>query len=351
LSDSVVTSGQFVRIENQQPCFEYEAWVYFRAYVRTPDVEIEKQVSVDGADWAEEVMADGGDEAKYLLTVHNTSQATLKSVVVKDSLPENQTYVTGSSMLFNNANPNGKSVGDGVVTANGLNIGDIGPGQVAYVAFRVNVADEAELECGLNKMVNTAHVTAGTKSDSDTATVKADKICEQETPEYDCELLATIIDMSARKVSAELTASHSDDVTVTGYNINFGDGTSVDESSATHVYDNDGTFNIVGKVTFDVNGDSKTATCKDKVTIKVDQPVCKYDSTLPADHPNCKPAEKCEVTGKTNLDKDDPKCKPEILPNTGPGSFLTALFGTGTITASFRYWTESRRALKSSLLS
>jgi hypothetical protein len=33
LSDSIVTNGTFVVLENQEPCFEYEAWVYFDAKV------------------------------------------------------------------------------------------------------------------------------------------------------------------------------------------------------------------------------------------------------------------------------------------------------------------------------
>lgn len=331
LPDSVVTGDGFVEIEDLEPCFEYEAWIYFRAYVRTPDVEIEKSASVDNGDWMDQVDADGDEVVKYLLTVKNKSQATLKNVVVRDELPAHQSYVAGTSKLFNNANPNGTAIGDGVVTANGINIGEIGPGQVAYVGFHVKIDSVDKLECGVTNMVNKAFVTAGSKSDDDTAKVAVDKTCEQEEPVYECTALATIVDMSDRKVSAELEVTKSDAVTVTGYSINFGDGTVVDQQTADHTYSEDGTYQIIGTVSFDVNGETKTATCNDSVSINVEVP-------------------KCEVAGKTHLDADDPACRPDVLPNTGPGNIIAALFGTSAAAASVRTWLSSRSALKQSLL-
>lgn len=41
LDDGIVTDGTFVRIEDQQPCFEYEAWVYFDAKVVVEEEEPE----------------------------------------------------------------------------------------------------------------------------------------------------------------------------------------------------------------------------------------------------------------------------------------------------------------------
>jgi len=312
LPDSVVTGDGFTVIEDQQPCFEYEAWIYFRAYVRTPDVEIEKSVSVDDSDWANSATAEADELVKYLLTIRNTSQAVLNDVNVKDILPADQTYVSGSTKLFNNANPSGITVADGVTSENGINIGSLGAGEVAYVGFRANVAGIESLECGLNEMVNRGQVTTGSLSDEDTATVNVERICETQEFVYSCEALATVIDASARQVRAELSVTKSDNVTVSGYQINFGDGTTVNEQTATHTYSQDGTYTITGTVTFDVDGEQQQDTCVDQVTIDNDQP--------------------------------------DVLPNTGPGSIIGALFGTGSAFAAARSWIASRRTLRASLL-
>lgn len=315
ISDSVVTSGAYVKIEHQKPCFEYEAWITFFARVKVPSVDIQKTVSVDNSPWGENATAKPGSTVKYLLTLTNAGNSVAKNVGVKDILPAGVTLQPGTTKVFTSTHPDGVIVSDNIVSANGINVGDIAVGGNIHVGFRATIASADKLKCGENKLVNKAQtVSDGFNGDEDTATVTVDRKCDTTTPTYSCEALATLVNKDKREVKANLTADHSAGVTVKSYKIDFGDGTVVDEQSATHTYTKDGSYSIKGSVTFSVGLESKTVDCTDVVDFTSEKP------TTP-------------VT-------------PTTLPNTGAGSMITAIFGAGSVTAAFRSYIESRRALK-----
>lgn len=331
LPDSVVTGNGFTVIEDQKPCFEYEAWITFAARVRVPSLEIEKQVAdQDEQEWAESVTSTPGSEVKFLLTIRNNGNARVNDVTVKDVLPEGLEYVPGTTTLFNSNHPNGVKLSDNIVTSGGVGLGDLPNDTTVYLGFRATVVEAEELDCGLNHLVNTARAFGSNyNGDEDTAKVKVTRECVEE-PTYDCEVLATIFDSKTRKVNAEVTTSSTGDVTLESVSIDFGDGTVATNNPAEHTYAADGDYDIVATVKFDVSGEIKEVTCQDKVS---------FDNQV----------EKCPIPGKGDLDKNDPNCKeepqtPPELPNTGAGSVLFTLLGASSAASAGYGFIRSRKA-------
>ena len=80
----------------------------------------------------------------------------------------------------------------------------------------------------------------------------------------------TITDATKRTVSASVTGSATN-TTISGYKIDFGDGTVVNKQSADHTYAKYGKYKIVAHVSGKVNGETKTVTsgaCTKEVEFK-----------------------------------------------------------------------------------
>ena len=108
--------------------------------------------------------------------------------MVKDTLPAGLTYISGSTVLYNNNLTSGKAVNDDIVSANGMNIGDYaGSTGWAEVVYKAKV--NADVKCdGKLELVNSAIIstTDGNKKASVTLTVAGDKCEEKPEPEPDC---------------------------------------------------------------------------------------------------------------------------------------------------------------------
>lgn len=339
ISDDVVTKGAGLVIEDAEPCFNFEATVTILLRVRVPSVSIEKSVGIPGqGDWGENVTVEQGDKVKFLFTVLNDGNAPLKNVIVGDVLPEGLEYVPGSTVATNGNHPDGIKITSDNIVSGGIDIGDFAVGGYTYVTFEAIVSEDAsKFDCGMNTLVNKAVA----KSDkavirTDTANVKVNVTCEQETYEYDCtSLKLSVLDREERQVKAEAIITHSDNVTVVGTEIDFGDNTAVATANpATHQYAEDGTYTVTATVAFQLDNDAKEVkevTCSAKVTFTTE-------------------VENCPIPGKENLPKDDPNCKEEPetptnpeLPNTGAGTMLVTLLGATTAAAGAYGFVQSRR--------
>lgn len=309
IADSVITGDGFTPIENEQPCYEFEAWITFAARVRVPSVEIQKEVAdSDEKAWAEEVTSAPGGTVKFLLTIRNNGNARVNSVTVKDFLPEGMTYVPGSTKVFDSNNLTGVTASDNIVGAQGINIGDLPNDTIAYVSFSATIDGADSFECGINTIVNRAQVVAiSFNGDEDTAQVRVNKTCTTGTPQYSCEALVGILDNSKRSVSASVKVTMSDDVTLNGVSVNFGDGTVVNNNNATHTYSADGDYNVTSTVKFNVGSEVKTATCTDSVSFNT--------PTTPVTQ----------------------------LPNTGAGESIAVIFGAITALAASYGFVQNRR--------
>ena len=153
-----------------------------------PGFTIDKTVQLEGGKaWSESVAAKAGDKVRYRIQFKNTGNTTLKNVVVRDILPANMTYVAGTTVLYNAANTNGKTVADGIVTGNGINIGDYAKGSEATIYFYATVNASLKDNCEDSTLTNTVKG----KYNNDDKTAKTDtadvtvagKVCTPEEPE------------------------------------------------------------------------------------------------------------------------------------------------------------------------
>ena len=151
-----------------------------------PGFTINKMVQIKGGkEWAEDVIAKAGDTVRYRIQFKNTGNTTLKNVVIRDVLPNGMSYVKGSTVLYNSANTNGKTLGDGIVSNDGINIGDYAKNTEATIYFYATVETPAD-ECKDSTLRNIAkgkynNDAKTEKSDTADVTVGA-KTCGDITP-------------------------------------------------------------------------------------------------------------------------------------------------------------------------
>jgi hypothetical protein len=93
------------------------------------------------------------------------------------------------------------------------------------------------------------------------------------TPKYACDSL-NVQDITTTKKRFTISGSATDGAQITGYSMNFGDGSSQDSTGATldHDYTKPGTYSVVATVKVKVGNDAKTASganCTKSITIKV----------------------------------------------------------------------------------
>ena len=148
---------------------------------------INKMVQAEGGkEWSENVTVKAGDKVRYRIQFKNTGETTLKNVVIRDLLPSNMTYVKGSTILYNSANTNGKTLADGIVSTEGINIGDYAKGTEATIYFYATVNASLKDNCNDSILTNTVKG----KYNNDSKTEKSDtadvtvpgKDCKEPTP-------------------------------------------------------------------------------------------------------------------------------------------------------------------------
>ncbi len=152
-----------------------------------PNFQIDKTVQLDGGNtWSETVIAKAGDKVRYRIQFKNTGNTTLKNVYIRDMLPAGLTYVKGTTVLYNKANVNGKTLADGITSEKGINIGDYAAGAEATVYFYATVNSALSENCEESTLTNTVkgkYNNDDKTSKADTAVVKVPgKTCE-DTPE------------------------------------------------------------------------------------------------------------------------------------------------------------------------
>lgn len=115
----------------------------------------------------------------------------------------------------------------------------------------------------------------------------------------------TYVDRAKRTVKVTVNGSATNGASINGYSINFGDGTVVNQQTATHTYAKDGNFTIVTRVLGTLNGESTDVTSQGCTK------VASFSTTTP----------------------------PPEIPNTGAGS--TAALFIGAVVAgiaAYRFW-------------
>ena len=153
LSDNLVMGGTtlgYDSLNGEIPgCFQYASIVTFRVKaIYDYDFSVTKLVRLAGeTEWKKQVYAKVGDTVEYKITYKNTSDSLEENVVLFDKLGSNQTYVPGSTKLYNSNYKDGLALKDGLTTSEGINIGDYKANAAAVVTFQVTMQDD-NLGCG-----------------------------------------------------------------------------------------------------------------------------------------------------------------------------------------------------------
>ena len=174
-------------------CEEYHGIVTYVLQAEELGGSIEKTVSKDGEDYKEAVNIAPGEEVYFRLTIRNTGDVALTNAVVKDTLPEGLTLVSGSVGLSANDSTTVDTLSDNIADA-GYNLGTIGTGNTVYITYKAKAG--LDFDCIGKDLTNTAtlvydsDVSTGDRRE-DTASVnvkKTDGCDEPEEPSLDtCE--------------------------------------------------------------------------------------------------------------------------------------------------------------------
>lgn len=191
MPESLLTTGAplgYDKLDGNLPgCNEFSGYVIFRFKAVQPNFEVTKQVSeTKQNDYKKSVEVKNGGTVDYKIQYKNTGSTQQDNVVIKDTLPKGVSYIPGSTYLSNSkTNSQWQKVDDDGVTGKGINIGSYAPGGNAYVKFSAKVDKLGELECGPNKLTNTAEAQTDNGNKSDTADVVVKKECEETPPAKD----------------------------------------------------------------------------------------------------------------------------------------------------------------------
>ena len=153
-----------------------------------PNFTINKMGQNKGGDsWAESVKGTAGNQVRYRIQFKNTGDVELKNVVIRDVLPKGVSYVKGSTVLYNAANTNGKTMNDDIISDKGLNIGNYAKGTEATIYFYATISSDFADNCEGSTLTNTAsgkYNNDDKTTKTDTADVTLDgKVCEDKPEE------------------------------------------------------------------------------------------------------------------------------------------------------------------------
>ncbi len=161
-------------------CYQYASYVSIRVKaVFDTDFRVSQKVRILGDNtWHNYVDAKVGDKIEIQTQYKNTDfrNNTHENVAMKTVLPKNLKYVSGSTLLFTTATPNGLKKEDGIA-GNGIYIGTYGKNSNAYVRFTAEVVDE-NLACGTTGLMNWVQGGVNGVTIQDFATIRVSKTCE-----------------------------------------------------------------------------------------------------------------------------------------------------------------------------
>lgn len=163
-------------------CAEYSGYITYTLVAENVDSTLEKQVSLDGENWADEVTVKPGDYVTYKVKFNNTGNTTLTNVIFKDTHDEGLSLRAGSTKVFDASNVDGLTIDD-IIDISGYNMGDAVAGSLKQVIYQAQVGwDESLCNKTLNNTISVRYNSEDQKSDEATVLVA----CEVEpAPEED----------------------------------------------------------------------------------------------------------------------------------------------------------------------
>ena len=161
-------------------CAEYSGHIIYRVRAEQIGAKVTKSASTDGVNFFKVVNPKPGDTVTYKVEFENTGTVDLTKVTFHDKLPSGVTLIPGTTLLVNNANPNGVTMAD-TIGQEGFQTGLYGAGAKATLTYKVKVNDDvvANGVCGTNQFVNTIYVDHNDGEISDTSTLEIERTCTE----------------------------------------------------------------------------------------------------------------------------------------------------------------------------
>lgn len=159
-------------------CAEYSGHIIYRVRAEQVGAKVSKSASLDGTNFFKVVNPKPGDTVTYKIEFSNIGTTDLTNVTFHDKLPQGVTLINGSTILTNNANPNGVKMVD-LIGQNGFNTGLYGQGATATLIYKVKVNEDivANGVCGKNSFTNTIFVDHDAGEVKDSATIEVERTC------------------------------------------------------------------------------------------------------------------------------------------------------------------------------
>lgn len=243
-----------------------------KATPKLPNYTIQKDVRVKGTStWQQSVNVNSGTHVEYRVTVKSTGAISASNITVRDVLPSNVQYVSGTLARNGSAFDSSASAFFG----SGTTIAKLAPNATVTYTFEGVVSPKDTVyTCQPGTYNNVANMSSpGLPNKSDDASVS--KTCAPK-PVYSCDLL-TPTPVSRTEFQFTTTATAKYGATITGYYYNFGDGKTVTVPSTTspnvvnHNYTEAKQYNVSVAVIISVDGTTKQVSsqgCQTTVTVK-----------------------------------------------------------------------------------
>ncbi|MBR3254099.1 DUF11 domain-containing protein [Candidatus Saccharibacteria bacterium] len=164
-------------------CAEYSGYITYTLIAENTTVSLDKKVSLDGENWSESVSVDPNGIATYWVTFKNTGNTTLTNVIFKDSHDEKLSLVSGTTKVYDSANPDGKQIDD-ILDISGYNVGDVAPGALVQLTYQLRVANDADCGKNLKNVISADYNSTEKVSDEANVTVKGN--CDPTPTPEDC---------------------------------------------------------------------------------------------------------------------------------------------------------------------
>lgn len=170
-------------------CAEYSGYITYTLVAENIDSSLEKQVSLDGESWGDEVTAKPGEYVTYRVKFYNTGNTDLVNVIFKDIHDNGLTLRPGSIKIYDINNAEGKVIDD-ILDLSGYNTGDASAGALVQIIYQAQIDNDYNLcDKTLNNTISVAYNSADQKTDNASVVVACeteDKPTPPEQPEKTC---------------------------------------------------------------------------------------------------------------------------------------------------------------------
>lgn len=224
----------------------------------SPDNYKVRNVTQNGA-YGRSTSATCDETVKYSIILANSDFGLLRELTVKANL------VSGAINASAKNADNETTAVAGNVTVN------LNKGSLVYIpGTTVRITSDGQTRTPLADGITAGGVNAGQLNGSTQIFVQFEaKVDCPEPPKPPTQSLLcsalnlTILNNEKRQVKATVTGQTLNGATITGYSINFDDGTTVNQQTAEHTYGKDGGYIVTGFVTGQANGKPQTVSAKD----------------------------------------------------------------------------------------